>query len=236
MTTFKLIGESHNLKTQGKAKGADGTKDEGKVFAIHKHHKVMTSFFAQYEAKAGFNTGMLPDSLQTGELPAQLPNSPATLTAFVNPTQFRKYLFQYGYHWKDAGVGWNHGEFTHRIHWYIVLEHLKKNPNWLEHKPIDLFRACALPQWRHTKDPNQGVWDDIFDDLSSKDTFRSPETLHGYLKLAADPAHPDHEAIWFLAQLVLGRAAKRLKEKKTEFPVPEGATTVAGKTIMWKEA
>ena len=161
---------------------------------------------------------------------------PAKLTSFVNPTQFRTYLFQYAYHWKDAGVGWNHGEFTHRIHWYIVLEHLRSNPNWLENKPLELFRACALPQWRQAKDPNKGVWDNIFDDLGSKDTFRSPETLHGYLKSAAEPEHADHEQLWFLSQLIAGRAAKRLKEKTTDFPIPEGATTVAGQTIMWQEA
>jgi Family of unknown function (DUF5636) len=140
------------------------------------------------------------------------------------------------YHWKDAGVGWKHGEFTHRIQWYIILEFLRKNPNWLNHEPLDLFRACALQKWRHASDPSKGVWDNIFDDLTSKNTFRSPETLHGFLKDAADPKHTDHSRVWFLAQLVLGRAAKRLKENKNVFEVPDGATTVAGKTIMWKVA
>lgn len=120
MTTFKLWGQSKTLKARGTV---SDDKDEEKVWAIHKHHKVMTSFLTQYEAEAGFNTGILPPELKTDELPGKLPVGPATLTAFVSAGDFRKYLFQYAYHWKDAGVGWNHGEFTHRIHWYIVRTH-----------------------------------------------------------------------------------------------------------------
>lgn len=228
MTTFRLGGASHTLKTQSKV------VDDGVEYRIHKHHKVLTSFFGAYEGQAGFNTGTLPVELRTDELKPQLPGRAPALTGFVTAADFRKFLFQYAYHWKDAGVGWNHGEFTHRIHWYLVLEELKAKPNWLANKPLDLFRACALPQWRHAKATDKGVWDDVFDDLASKDTFRSPETLHKFLKGAAAPESPEHKPLWLLAQLIMGRAAKRLKEKPQGFQKPEGAVTEANDLILWK--
>ena len=229
MTTFKLVGQSHTLKSHGKA-----TDDFGDKYTIHKHHKVLSSFLETFEGQHGFNTGRLPIELADDELPAQLPARAPALVAFVSAADFRKYLFQYGYHWKDAGVGWKHGEFTHRIHWYMVLEELRTQPNWLRNEPLDLFRACALPLWRHAKATDKGVWDDVFDDLPSKDSFRSPETLHKFLKDAADPKDPNHKPLWFLSQLILGRAAKRLAEKKDSFEVPDDAVTAAGKLIMWK--
>jgi hypothetical protein len=215
------------LKTQ-----ATNEKDD-KTYAIHKHHKVMTSFFNHYEGVELFNTGVLPKELQKNDLP-QLPKSAPTLTQFVNPADFRKYLFQYAYHWKDVGVGWAHGEFTHRIHWYMVIEHLKSKPTWLTHEPIALFRACALPQWRHATNKNMGVWDNIVDEFGSA-TFRSPNSLHGYLKAAADPTHLDHKELWLLAQLIAGRAAKRLEKKK--YTVPENGKAVGrSDSILWKKA
>jgi hypothetical protein len=123
------------LKSVGEA-----VTDDGDKVPIHKHHKVLTSFFDEFEAQNGFNTGRLPIDLQTDEMPV-LPERAPKLIAFVSPAYFRKYLFQYAYHWKDAGVGWNHGEFTHRIHWYLVLRHLQTNGDWLTHKPLD----CSVP-------------------------------------------------------------------------------------------
>lgn len=220
---------TQTLETQTTVEKDDKTLD------VHKHYKVMSSYFTDYEGKALFNTGTLPPELKTDELESQLPGGAAKLTGFVGAPDFRKYLFQYAYHWKDPGVGWRHGEFTHRIHWYMIHEHRKDNPTWLKHEPLALFRACALPQWRHKKDVKQGVWDDIVDDFGAKTTFRSPETLHGSLKAAAEPNHPAHAKLWFLAQLVMGRAAKRAHGYT---PSPEKVTnakTAAGGRIMWQQ-
>lgn len=229
MTTFKLFGDSKQLKSLGTV------EQDGIEYAIHKHHKVLTSFLTDFEGKAGFNTGSLPPDPQASQSQPKLPAKPPSLTRFVAVDAFRAYLLKYAYHWKDAGVGWRHGEYTHRIQWYMVLMELKDKPNWLAHKPLELFRACALPVWQHANDPTKGVWDDVFDD-NEKTSFRSPETLHQFLKEAADPKHEHHQPLWLLAQLISGRAAKRLYEKTGTIEVPKDATTVANKAIMWKSA
>lgn len=229
MTTFKPFGESKQLVKKGKV------EHEGIEYAIHKHYKVLTSFLTDFEAKAGFNTGSLPPDPTASKPPPKLPAKPPSLTTFVPVDAFRTYLLKYAYHWKDAGVGVRHGEFTHRIQWYMVLMELKDKPDWLAHKPIELFRACALPVWRHANDSAKGVWDDVFDD-NTPTSFRRPETLHQFLKDAADPKHKHHQPLWMLAQLISGRAAKRVKEKTGTIEVPEDATTVADKAIMWKSA
>jgi hypothetical protein len=75
----------------------------------------------------------------------------------------------------------------------------------------------------------------VFDDLSSKDTFRSPETLHRFLKDAAERKHVHHKRLWFLAQLIRGRAAKRLAENTQRYEIPAGSRVVE-ELIVWKPA
>ncbi|HKK37406.1 MAG TPA: LirA/MavJ family T4SS effector [Paracoccaceae bacterium] len=206
-----------------------------KGFVVHKHHKLLTSVLDEHEAKSGFNTGRIPVDLPADapgpderEMPARTP----TLSRFVYGDDFRKYLFQYAYHWKDTGVGASHGEFTHRLQWYVIVEHAAAS-GFLKHRPLELFAACALRRWRFEDGSQSGVWDLIVDKNGDKEeTFRRPEFLHGFLVAAADRKHEDHGWLWLLAQLVRGRsnkrridAGRREQEGKSsgEIDVPEDA-------------
>jgi hypothetical protein len=107
---------------------------------VVKHHKVLTSFFAKWERDVGFNVGT---DQRDGE---RLPPGPATLTGFVHADDFRNHLLKHGYHWKDAGVGTRHGEFTHRIHWYMVItKHVSSNSTWLKNEPVEAFKELGKP-------------------------------------------------------------------------------------------
>jgi hypothetical protein len=48
------------------------------------------------------------------------PINPPTLLGFVNPQDFIDYLFKAARHFKDPGASIVHGEFTHRLQWWIV--------------------------------------------------------------------------------------------------------------------
>jgi hypothetical protein len=192
---------------------------------IVKHHKVLTTFFAQWESLHRFN---VDTNQREGE---RLPPRPATLTGFVHADDFRNYLLKHGYHWKDAAVGAWHGEFTHRIHWYLVVEkHNSGNGGWLDNPPVELFKALGDPKTINQMYPwnaNQkkvNVWDQLFDngdnnaDLNAGETsqcphygkpnlFRKPENLHKFIQ--DQRGSPD---LWALGYLIWGRAQKRKNE------------------------
>jgi hypothetical protein len=192
---------------------------------IVKHKKVLTGFFAQWESWHGFNQG----SQKEGE---RLPPRPATLTDFVHADDFRAYLLKHAYHWKDAGVGVRHGEFTHRIHWYMVCEKYKDSEgSWLSTKPVELFKTLAEPEtinqaipWSASETRKVSVWDQLVDNgetcvdlnrsgsgncphYNKANLFRCPETLHKYIQEQRDT--PD---LWALGYLIWGRTQKRRNE------------------------
>jgi len=185
---------------------------------VVKHNKVFTDFFNQWESLAGFNKavqqveGGLPSQPKNIDLPGRAP----TLTEFVSPDDFRKYLLKHGFHWKDSGVGGRHGEFTHRIHWYIIIEYSRANPQWLTNEPIDLFKKCGDPV-TVVKDGST-VWDYMVDSgdvievpiggrlYKQKSYYRSPDNLHAFL---CEDATRGSKDLWCLAYLIWGRRTKR---------------------------
>lgn len=207
------------LKTQTlKHKGIQGST------TVVKHNKVFTDFFNQWESVQGFNQEVTQVEGGRPALPNQMINLPAqapTLTEFVAPADFRKYLLKHGYHWKDSGVGSKHGEFTHRIHWYIICEYALANPHWLAHKPIELFKKCGDPETVFAG--GNGIWDYLIDsgeknivpnnlndnpnpNQMKDNLFRQPEYLHKFLCSEATRSSTD---LWCLAYLIWGRAEKR---------------------------
>ena len=58
------------------------------------------------------------------------------------PTHFAHVLLANGAHWKDPGVNLAHGEYTHRIQWWVVINAKIK----LTHKPANLFRKLGGPE------------------------------------------------------------------------------------------
>ena len=244
-----------------------GYKDKSLVKTkdgVVKHHKILTDFFALFEARAGFNRGMShvegqkfePDQTLIQSIEGELnyyksikakgaeglaqaktrelefakkpvlPAHPLTLTGGVNAEYFRRYLLKHGYHWKDAGLGSSHGEFTHRLHWFMIVTWYEKGLLKFKgiDRPVDIFKKLAEPCCVGKGD-NESVWDRIVDlnngDDKSKGTFRKPETLHSFL---CDEKTQARDDLWVLSQLIAGRSRKRALGKPDYSKLPEGTT------------
>jgi hypothetical protein len=93
---------------------------------------------------------------------------------------------------KDPGAGTDHGEYTHRVQWFIVHE-MK-----LAAKDNALLRCMGAPEMLPDKGNLNGLWDCIFDRLrrpqrglkayiaTGKDDFRSPEHFNTWLRGCKD--------------------------------------------------
>lgn len=194
----KLVKETFNYQA------TDGQQTAG---TFRKHDNMLKQFLDTWEGIHGFNAA----SDGEGGLPGRTP----LLTGFVQPPDFRKYLLKHGFHWTDIGVAANHGEFTHRLHWYIICAEQMATPQWLLHQPIDLFKKCAEAETVNSAATSGSIWDRLFDHLATTATdgpaagrevvFRKAETLHAFLRQDVIKRRQD---LWVLAQIVDSRAGR----------------------------
>jgi hypothetical protein len=76
---------------------------------------------------------------------------------------------------KDPGASVNHGDFTHRLQWHVIMSVITddfstaKLSGW-NHTSLDLYTTCG----RAPYDGKNNVWFRLFDNNSQKD-FRSPD-------------------------------------------------------------
>lgn len=139
-----------------------------------------------------------------------------TYAAFLNADSFRAQL-KLGLHWKDPGVPGNHGEYTHRIQWYLLANALPGNALG---NPVKLFmRIGGVVDPKHEP---FGLWDALFDrnDGSGSAKFeiqsnvtdcRSPESLS---KFIVDDANADKWPLlhWFVKARMKKRTARPLNQ------------------------
>ncbi|HEX8702805.1 MAG TPA: LirA/MavJ family T4SS effector [Myxococcaceae bacterium] len=113
-------------------------------------------------------------------------------TAVLSENAFKEYSSN-GALFKDVGAGLLHGEFTHRIQWYVIFhamsagfeyEAVKEKPagEW-KHPPRQLLininmagvRVDADLWPRTSREPYKGLWDALFDRLRFEDAFDTTE-------------------------------------------------------------
>lgn len=112
---------TRQLKSEEVTYTADNEERSTYKGTFKKHGNILRDYLDQWEATQGFNAeGQIEGGI---ELPGKAP----LLTGFVQPDNFRKYLLKHGFHWTDIGVAANHGEFTHRLHWYIICGENESN-------------------------------------------------------------------------------------------------------------
>jgi hypothetical protein len=105
------------------------------------------------------------------------------------PAKTFQNMLQAGMLFKDSGVPILHGEWTHFIQWYILIEENKRNP-YLKNNPQDLFRLLGNDRAKAQTSTNipfntmQTIWGLIFDRLFTKEStkkdeqdYRIPENL-----------------------------------------------------------
>jgi hypothetical protein len=211
----KLASPKNLGKAPAQFKGSVGNI-EGVTLKRHKQHKVLSGFLTMYEAKRGFNKGSYSFDIKGKDVKAP-ENETATLPGFLFPQDFRQHLLARARHFKDPTVSTLHGEFTHRLQWYLVCEYMDEEKNF-KHSPAELFQACANPVWCFKGNPDSagGIWDLVFEGNPNSLDLRKPESFTEYLLLASETTHKYHGDLWFIAEMTMGRYAKRNWEKSTK--------------------
>jgi hypothetical protein len=134
--------------------------------------KLLTAALADFERLHGF--------VCVGD---RLPN----YAGFVYGNVFKESL-NLKQHWKDVGAGEKHGEYTHRLQWYILIQAgaIKTVP---ANQEATVF--ASIGPWQKGK---TNLWTFLFDLLVTDASigadpldFRSPENLNMWLVGEADP-------------------------------------------------
>lgn len=128
-----------------------------------------------------------------------------TLSGFLHPDNFIQDLLAQGRHFKDPGASMSHGEYTHRIQWWIICqEHYNGGTYRLKNAPIDVFKILGKHVTKHWKAemgeyadflPESMVmrtmWDQLVDSVPgdfpeanstpNTDSFQSPHNLNYFI-------------------------------------------------------
>ena len=187
-----MVKEINSRLAEGQPQ-LDDKKSIGDAVARLKDHKqklpgylqhVLTTVLSKHESDLGFKLFGEGENLAA-----------ATYTGFVEPEEFRQRLMD-GMQFKDPTVPGGHGEFTHRIQWYLITNNLKEPPGkWVEfYKWIGTVRHTQAVQGDKPAWKDQGLWDVPVDrnqkgsarkngpyDTGENSDFRSPENLHDYI-------------------------------------------------------
>jgi hypothetical protein len=152
-----------------------------------------------FEKRQGFNAGPASHEQMAERVSGGAANSdehapaapigdkPPVLIGFVEPDVFVNFLIKYGYQWVDPGAGVDHGEFTHRIQWYLIAREIDKNgidPRGLS--LIEIYTAIADAGLRERpavdgRTIRQSLWDVLVDRLRTNDRRAAeafPETMY----------------------------------------------------------
>ena len=131
-------------------------------------HKRFGEFLNEFERTQGFNRAATEDE---GRQPAiggqedQNADAAATLLNFVQPQSFLDDLIKRGYQWNDPGAGVGHGEFTHRIQWYLIAKEIEAggiDTHGL-HLVDDVYKGLATPGILSREGVGQSLWDVLVD-------------------------------------------------------------------------
>jgi Family of unknown function (DUF5636) len=152
---FQAIKEHH--ENQGPAVPKD--KD---------YSKLLSGSLDEFERQHGF--------VVVGE---RLPN----YVGFIGGTVFAEALSQ-GYHWKDIGAEEVHGEYTHRLQWYLVIsagviKTVSSNQEVTVYKSIAGWQIVRKSKYLWTRLFDLNSWDTAIN--GDKEDFRCPENLNGWL-------------------------------------------------------
>jgi hypothetical protein len=174
---------------------------------------VLTTVLTKHEKELGFAIGS--DSRGRECAPTYL--------GYVGPEEFRQRLTE-GMQFKDPTVPGGHGEFTHRIQWYLITKEVKPpEGGWVEfYKWIGEIKHTVEPD-EDKGNPSRkdywkdlGLWDVVVDrnksdranangpyNTARETDFRSPENLHHYIQQTLPQTCP------LLSSFISRRESKR---------------------------
>ena len=124
---------------QARAKGGSSTLEEDL-------QHLLSQYLSQLEHQLGFTLYSTPGYKEP---------KVQTYVKFIQPDTFRKQISE-GLHWKDPGVPFFHGEYTHRMQWCLIARELKSEVE----APVKVFKEIGGVTY---KDGKLGLWDALFD-------------------------------------------------------------------------
>lgn len=129
---LKLLGVLEEELSQEYKKILLERLKEAKQNQTGKYYHALRNVLDRQESIYGFNAA---EGLFTKK------PDPLTLTGIVPPEVFSNVLLKLGYHWKDPGAGVEHGEYTHRIQWYMFTKSSQSNGI----HALEMFKAMGDP-------------------------------------------------------------------------------------------
>lgn len=135
----------------------------------------------------------------------------AILTGQLQPHEFFDCL-RNGYPIKDPGAGRSHGEYSHRIQWYMIAQRKQAGRFRLSHEVIDIYKT--LGDARFLSDGgDSSPWVQLADSMTATNCT-SPEWLN--LEVAGFPGHVTLQGLGTfpeLTQALSDRLAYRVTNK-----------------------
>jgi hypothetical protein len=169
-------------------------------------------------------------------LPSGVPTVYTSQKATLDPLAFQSILLRHGYQFKDVAAGPYHGEFTHRLQWYAIMQALSDKTLYLANTPLQIFKSLGYMTAKaddSTLTPGRRLymWEALFDTAEDSDAaerlgteawasnaqvFTCPEHMNKSLMTPIFPitdASVNNESnLWCLRTLLKTRWKKRFDE------------------------
>jgi hypothetical protein len=143
-STDKLL--SGVLDDEEQANGFNGATSTLRKLHTEAEYVDGSSSKVTFDSKSARPGNLLPynpEKKGLGDLtPMPLPKGAPTLTGLLVKS-FNPILLKNGYHWKDPGAGDSHGEFTHRLQWYVLTKAWNKTLP-AANAPFEVFTAMGF--------------------------------------------------------------------------------------------
>lgn len=159
----------------------------GAIETWNKRRADYAGFYSKKNPKPEKNpvlSHVLTEALQQREIEDGFKQSGVKVPIYVGVVSSSAFIkaLRNRHHWKDVGAGTSHGEFTHRIQWFLLSAGGVLSRH--DQHPAKVFSTLGD---FYNKMEKQYLWDDLCDRLGSEDPndWRKPERLHTWLKSPA---------------------------------------------------
>ena len=237
-------------------------RNKGGSDAPLKSHKLLTNAFRRSEAEGGFNhekiiKGTFFDEAEMegkfhstsaksdkkGDLTAVgvegalskktgLARGAPTVLGDLDPLAFNV-LLRHGYQFKDVAAGAYHGEYTHRLQWYAIMQAHSKGLLKLANPALDIYRSLGYMSAKADKNVPQGemqlwMWQALFDTAETPEdakrlktlaytlsgsVYTCPENMNkSLMSMGVTDDSKDTSQLWCLRVLLKTRWKKRFDE------------------------
>ncbi len=163
---------------------------------------LLSQELSQWEIQWGFNSFAVPAAAGEAAVQYRTGEKVQTYAKFISANAFRNEV-QLKRHWKDPSIPGMHGEYTHRLQWFLIGIQLRGD---IKRQVSDVFSEIGRVTWDKG---SLGLWDPLCDRVSEGvggENFsvaqavldgRSPESL---TKFIVDPDNEPKFPIlhWFI--------------------------------------